>query len=84
MASGTPIVAYANDGYKGVLKGFGKHSLAPPKNVSALARKLEELIEDKKLRKALQKWGQKEVKKYSWKKVASQVLDFYEKADRKK
>lgn len=77
MASGKPILAYANEGYKGVLKGFGKKSLVSPKNVEALAKKLEELINDEKLRKNLIKWGLEEVKRYSWEKVASQVLDFY-------
>lgn len=84
MASGTPIVAYANAGYKQVLKGFGKRSLVPPKDVDGLARKLEELIGNEKLRDDLKKWGQKEVKQYSWKKVAGQVLQVYKRGSRRK
>jgi len=77
MAAGLPVVAFANTGYKQVLKGFGEKGLVPSKNVKSLARKIEILIEDKELRKDLATWGQKEVKKYSWEKVSSQVLDFY-------
>lgn len=82
MASGTPIVAYANAGYSWVLKGFGKKSLVPPKSVTGLTERLEELIENKKLRKDLAKWGLKEVKKFSWEKVANQVLGVYQKASK--
>lgn len=77
MASGTPVVAFANTGYRQVLKGFGKYGLVPSKKVKTLARKIESLIENKGLRKDLAIWGQKEVKKYSWERVSSQVLDFY-------
>ena len=77
MATGLPVVAFANTGYKQVLKGFGERGLVPSKNVKSLAGKIESLIEGKELRKDLAAWGQKEVKKYSWKKVSSRVLAFY-------
>jgi len=77
MAAGLPVVAFANAGYRQVLKGVGEKGLVLSKNVKSLTKKIESLIKDKKLRKNLATWGQKEVKKYSWKKVASEVLAFY-------
>ncbi len=79
MASGTPVVAFANAGYKIVLeKGKGKRFLVKPKDYKTLAKKLEILIKSPKLRKEMGKWGIKEAKKYSWPKIADQVLAFYE------
>ncbi len=78
MASGVPVVAFANEGYKGVLeKGKGSMFLAEAKDYKALAEKLEILTKDKKLRKEMGEWGIEEAKKYSWPKIADQVLDFY-------
>jgi len=79
MASGLPVVAFANTGYKGVLeKGKGKKFLAEPKNYLELAEKLELLIKDKELRREMGEWGFQEAKKYAWPEIADQVLDFYE------
>jgi len=82
MASGLPIVAFANKGYRQVLKGLGEKGLVPSKNVRMLTKKIEDLIEDKKLRKDLSDWGRKEAGQYSWDKVASEVLAFYEKTQK--
>ena len=79
MAVGTPVVAFANKGYKGVLeKGKGERFLVKPRDYKTLAKKLELLIKSEKLRKKMGKWGIKEVQKYSWPKIADQVLAFYE------
>lgn len=78
MACQLPLVAFANRGYKTLLKGKeGKKFLAKSKDYKDLAGKLEILIKDKKLRKEIGKWGRKEVQKYSWSKIADQILDFY-------
>ena len=78
MACGKPVVAFANEGYRGVLeKTKGGRFLAKPKDYKTLAEKLENLIKNKKLRKEMGQWGIKESKKYSWKKVAGRILDFY-------
>lgn len=79
MATGKPVVAYANSGYKEVLVGKGAQFLAPPRDISALAEKLETLILDKNLRKEMGQWGLKDAQKYSWDSVGEQVLQFYEK-----
>jgi len=79
MAIGKPVVAFANKGYKGVLeKGRGKRFLVKPRDYKTLAKKLELLINDKKLRDEMGKWGIEESKKYSWPRIADQVLDFYD------
>ena len=78
MACGKPVVAFANEGYKGVLTGKGARFLAKPRDYKTLAEKIEILIKDPKLRKEMGQWGIEEAKKYSWPKIASQVLDFYQ------
>lgn len=79
MACGKPIVAYANKGYKEVLKGKAKKFLAKPKDVNELAKKLEILIKNEELRREMGEFGKKEVKKYSWQIVGGQIEDFYKK-----
>lgn len=79
MASGTPIVAFANQGYQEVLKGKGEDCLVEPRNVWELTQKIERLIVDEEKRQELREWGMKEAKKYSWTKIAERVLEFYEK-----
>ena len=79
MASGVPVVAFANKGYKGVLeKTRGGRFLVKPRDYKTLAQKLETLIKSSKLRTEMGKWGIKEAQKYSWPKIADQVLVFYE------
>ena len=78
MACGKPVVAFAIEGYKEVLTGKGTKFLAKPRDYKALAQKLEILIKNEKLRKEIGDWGLKEAKKYSWQKVANQVLNFYQ------
>jgi phosphatidylinositol alpha-mannosyltransferase len=78
MASGLPIVAFANEGYKSWLKGKkGEKFLARPKDFKELAQKIEILIKNSKLREEMGKWGINEAKKYSFSKIAQKVLDFY-------
>ncbi|MDP2664055.1 MAG: hypothetical protein Q8P08_01305, partial [bacterium] len=65
--------------YKIVLnRGKGKRFLAEPKDYRTLSKKIEELIRSKKLRSEIGRWGIEESKKYSWPKIADQVLAFYE------
>ncbi|MFH1657222.1 MAG: glycosyltransferase family 4 protein [bacterium] len=79
MASGTPIVAFANLGYRKLLEGGrGGECLVPNKNFKALAGKIETLIKNKDRRQEMGKWGIEEAQKYSWPKVCRDVLAFYE------
>lgn len=79
MACGKPVVAFANEGYKGVLGNTkGARLLVRPKNYRTLAKKLEILIKNQELRGEMGRWGIGEAKKYSWQKIAGQVLSFYQ------
>lgn len=78
MASGVPIVAAANDGYKEILKEVGKECLAKTEDVNDLVFKLKRLIKDENLRKKLREWGRREAREYSWEKVGRKVLEFYQ------
>ncbi len=78
MATGLPVVAFANEGYKELMKAYPwKQALVKPKSVKELIISLRQLINDEKLRKELGKWGRKEVKQYDWKIVGGKVLAFY-------
>ena len=85
MASGKPVVGFANEGYKELLRGKkGERFLAKPKDFKELAQKIEVLIKNEKLREEIGKWGEKEAKKYSWEKIAEKILNFYQICKRKK
>lgn len=78
MASGLPVVAFANLGYRELLSDYPSKKLIPlPKDVEGLARALKILAKDKNLRKKLGLWGREKAKKYSWKKISGEVLDYY-------
>ncbi len=79
MACGTPLVAFANQGYKSFLKGkAGEKFLVKPKDYRGLAKKIEILIKNPSLREKLSKRGIEEAKEYSWTKITDQVLGFYQ------
>ena len=85
MAVGTPVVAFANKGYAGVLENTkGGRFLAKPRDYKTLAQKLADLIKSPKLRKEAGAWGMKEAEKYSWPKIADQVLAFYKSCQKNK
>jgi phosphatidylinositol alpha-mannosyltransferase len=85
MASGKPVVGFANEGYKELLRGKkGERFLAKPKDFKELAQKIEILIKNEKLREEIGKWGEKEAKKYSWEKIAEKIINFYQICKRKK
>jgi len=78
MALGKPVCGFANMGYKELLQNTaGEEYLVEPKNEIALAEKIDKLVSDENLRKEMGDWGLQEVQKYSWKKIADQVLEFY-------
>lgn len=84
MASGLPIVAFENVGYRQVIKDRARRFLVPSRNVRALTKALEVLIKDKSLREEMGSWGLQEAQEYSWESVGSKVERFYEKIINKK
>lgn len=80
MASGLPLVAFDNPGYRQVFPNFQKPFLVPNKNIGALSQALAILISYPRLRQELSQKNRKEVQKYSWEKVGSEILKFYQKS----
>lgn len=85
MASGVPVVGFANQGYLNLLRGkIWEKFLAQPKDWRGLARKLKILIKDRALREKLKGLARKEALHYSWNKIAKRVIDFYKYCKEKK
>lgn len=78
MASGLPVVAFDNPGYKCVFPDFGRDFLVPIKNVSALTRALLTLVTKPKLRKELSRKNLKYAQRFSWEQVGEETLRFYQ------
>ena len=85
MASSLPVVAFANEGYKWVLrkKPFSDF-LVEVGDVEGLVEKIGALIKDKDLRKRLGEAGVREARKYSWEEVGRRVLKFCQITENKK
>jgi phosphatidyl-myo-inositol alpha-mannosyltransferase len=84
MASGKPIVAASNAGYRTVLHGEAANFLATPGDADALRGKLEALIADPALRQRLSAWGRIEAAQYDSGTLAPRFVSFYEQALRSK
>lgn len=84
MASGKPVVAFANKGYKEFLKDKKGNFLAKTRDFRDLAKKIEILIKDEKLRKQMGERAMLEAKDYSWDIIASEVVDFYKFCEKQK
>ena len=78
LSHGCAITGYMNEVFKDTFDGYLKPSLfVPQHDFKALAKNIEQLVLDKKLREKLSVWGIGQSKKYSWKTVAEQTLQFY-------
>ena len=80
LASGLPVVATEVPGYMSVLEP-GKDSVTvQPKNWRELAASLVILARDPELRHRLADYGLKKARRYSWDRVAAEVVDVYQQA----
>lgn len=77
MATGKPVVAFANSGYREVLIGPAAEFLVPAGDVHQLEETLKRLVDNENLRRRLGEWGIREAEKYSWEKVGGRILRFY-------
>jgi len=78
MASGLPVVAFANRGYKEVMgDGILGEFLVPPRDLKSLTLKLKGLIEDEKLRRKLKQKSLEKAQQYSWENIGPKILDIY-------
>jgi phosphatidyl-myo-inositol alpha-mannosyltransferase len=79
MASGTPVVAFDNPGYRLVLEARAEYCLAKLFDVDDLTNKIIRVIEDDELRNELREWGLREVReKYDWNLITGKILDIYD------
>ncbi len=77
MASGKPVVASDIPGYRTILDDGAEGMVFEPMNHEALARKVICLLKQPELMKKFGRAGRDKAKKYDWKVVTKQVLDFY-------
>ena len=82
MASGRPVVAAANEGYRKLLQGEAAAFLVRPGDVDATRRKLEALISDPLLCERLGHWGRHEAKRYDSELLAPKFVAIYERVIR--
>jgi phosphatidylinositol alpha-mannosyltransferase len=80
MASGKPVVAAANAGYRTLLTGEGARFLTPPGDVDALTDGLRTLVNDADLRAKLGEWGRRNAMNYDARSVAPKFVAVYEEA----
>lgn len=80
MASGKPVVAAANSGFRTVLTGEAARFLAPPGDVEALAGRLRLLIGDEDLRRRMGAWGREQARQYDCARVVPQLVEIYRQA----
>jgi phosphatidyl-myo-inositol alpha-mannosyltransferase len=77
MASGKPIVATENIGYRDLL-GPEEGTLVPHDDPEAFANAILRLLLDTRLRSEMGRAGLRKVARYSWKHVVGETLDLYE------
>jgi phosphatidylinositol alpha-mannosyltransferase len=78
MAAGRPIVASNIRGFACVLTHGVEGLLVPPKNETALAAAIGQLLADPARREELARNGRLKARDYSWDRVAERVLAYYE------
>jgi len=83
MASGKPVVAAANEGYRSLLTGEGAAFLTPPGDCAALADALATLARDALLRARLGAWGREHALGFDARVLAPKFVALYEEGIRR-
>ena len=78
MASGTPIVASAIEGYSSVINQGSDGLLVEPRNKYDLANHIEVLLKNPDLRASLASNGLNKAKEFRWERVAGEIIEYYE------
>ena len=78
LSAGVPIVASNIDGYASVISGGLDGLLTPPRDPMAIADALTSLVRNRPLGARLAAAGRKRADAYSWPRVTSRVLSYYE------
>ena len=74
MASGTPIVATDNVGYRDLL---GPEGVIVPYDVEAFADAIIQTLSDDRLRMAMSEAGLRKAEQFSWPSVVTQLMDYF-------
>lgn len=82
MAAGTPIVASNIQGFADVLTHEQEGVLVPPSDSDALCEALKRLLRDDAAREVMGRNAAKKAQEYTWERMASRVLEYYEEVDR--
>ena len=77
MATGAPVIASNIEGFAYVVSHEQEGLLVPPRDASALADALVQLLGDADRRHEMGRCGQEKARQFSWDRVSQQVLDFY-------
>jgi len=78
LASGAPVVAFDNRGYRTVLGGEKPAGiLIEKKNVDALAKALIDLLSDPARLATMGAWGREKAQRYSWTHVTDEIEAVY-------
>lgn len=80
MAAGTPIVASDIEGFADVITHGQQGLLVPPRDSEKLAAALKRLLLDDELREQIGERAVTTAKRYSWERIAGEVLCYYEEA----
>ncbi len=77
MASGIPVVASNNEGYRYVVKDGENGLLCDPESAIDLANKVVKVLTDESLRCKLIEGGLNTARRFSWENIARQVEEYY-------
>ena len=78
MAAGTPVLASNIPGYAGVVDNGETGLLFEPKDEVSLANAIVSLMQQPELRARMATKGRVHVQRFSWDRVASEVLSYYD------
>jgi phosphatidylinositol alpha-mannosyltransferase len=78
LAAGRALIASDIPGYRTVVKNEENGLLVPPRNEAALAAGLVRLLGSPALRDELGELGRQRAQRYSWDRVATEILGYYD------
>jgi phosphatidylinositol alpha-mannosyltransferase len=78
MAAGVPVVASDITGYRSVVAHKVEGLLTPPKDETAIARAIIELLRDPAQRAQMSHAGKRKATQYDWDLIAQRVLEYYD------
>jgi phosphatidylinositol alpha-mannosyltransferase len=77
MATGVPVIGSAIPGYLTVLSDRWNSLVVPPKDESAIARAIVELIDDPELRTKIRGNGFRTIERYRWERIVAHLEGIY-------